>query len=41
MTLILVSHDMGVIAHMCDRAAVMRSGKIDRLLGRAELDTAS
>jgi peptide/nickel transport system ATP-binding protein len=41
MTLILVSHDMGVIAHMCDRAAVMRSGKIDRLLGRAELDIVS
>jgi len=41
MTLMLVSHDMGVIAHMCDRAAMMRSGKIDRLLGRAELDIAS
>jgi peptide/nickel transport system ATP-binding protein len=38
MTLILVSHDMGVIAHMCDGAAVMRVGKIERLLGRAELD---
>jgi peptide/nickel transport system ATP-binding protein len=38
MTLILVSHDMGVIAHLCDRAAVMRSGKIARLLGRADLD---
>jgi peptide/nickel transport system ATP-binding protein len=40
MTLILVSHDMGVIAHLCDRAAVMRRGKIDRLLGRADLDIA-
>jgi peptide/nickel transport system ATP-binding protein len=41
MTFVLVSHDMGVIAHMCDRAAVMRSGKIDRLLGRADLDIVS
>jgi peptide/nickel transport system ATP-binding protein len=32
MTLVLVSHDMDVIAHMCDRAAVMRSGRIERLL---------
>jgi peptide/nickel transport system ATP-binding protein len=38
MTLILVSHDMGVIAHMCDRAGVMRQGRIERMLGREELD---
>jgi peptide/nickel transport system ATP-binding protein len=38
MTVILVSHDMGVIAHMCDRAGSMRSGRIERLLGRDELD---
>ncbi|MGA2398694.1 MAG: ATP-binding cassette domain-containing protein [Steroidobacteraceae bacterium] len=38
-TMILVSHDMGVIAHMCDRAAVMgEGGRIRRLLGREELD---
>jgi peptide/nickel transport system ATP-binding protein len=38
MTLVLVSHDMGVIAHMCDRAALMRNGRIERVLGREELD---
>jgi peptide/nickel transport system ATP-binding protein len=37
MTLMLVSHDMGVIAHMCDRAAVMRAGRIERVLGRQQL----
>jgi peptide/nickel transport system ATP-binding protein len=40
MTLLLVSHDMGVIAHMCDGAALMRGGRIERILGRAELDYA-
>jgi peptide/nickel transport system ATP-binding protein len=38
MTVILVSHDMGVIAHMCDRAGVMRGGRIERVLGRDELN---
>jgi peptide/nickel transport system ATP-binding protein len=38
MTIILVSHDMGVIAHMCDRAGVMGAGRIERMLGRQELD---
>jgi peptide/nickel transport system ATP-binding protein len=38
MTMILVSHDMGVIAHMCDRAGVMGGGRIRRMLGREELD---
>ena len=28
LTFILVSHDLGVIAHMCDRLAVMRQGEI-------------
>jgi len=37
MTLVLVSHDPDVIAHMCDRAAVMEAGRIARVLGRAEL----
>lgn len=37
MTLVLVSHDMGVIAHMCDRAAVMRAGRIERVLDRQQL----
>jgi peptide/nickel transport system ATP-binding protein len=38
MTIVLVSHDMGVIAHMCARAAVMGAGRIQRMLGRHELD---
>jgi ABC-type dipeptide/oligopeptide/nickel transport system ATPase subunit len=37
MTMMLVSHDMGVIAHLCDRAAMMSGGRIDRLLGGVEL----
>jgi peptide/nickel transport system ATP-binding protein len=37
MTLILVSHDPGVIAHMCDRAVMMKSGLIDRPLDRSAL----
>ena len=41
MTLVLVSHDMDVIAHMCDRAAVMRGGRIVRLIGRRELAESS
>jgi peptide/nickel transport system ATP-binding protein len=36
-TLVLVSHDMDVIAHMCERAAVMNAGRIERILGRREL----
>jgi len=28
LTFIMVSHDLGVVAHMCDRLAVMRHGKI-------------
>jgi len=39
MTLVLVSHDVNVIAHMCDRAALMNSGKIERIMGRDELST--
>jgi peptide/nickel transport system ATP-binding protein len=34
MTYLLVSHDRNVIAHMCDRAAVMNAGKIERIIGR-------
>jgi peptide/nickel transport system ATP-binding protein len=37
MTYLLVSHDRNVIAHMCDRAATMHDGKIERLIGRNEL----
>jgi peptide/nickel transport system ATP-binding protein len=37
MTMLLVSHDPDVIAHMCDRAAVMEKGRVARILGRDEL----
>jgi peptide/nickel transport system ATP-binding protein len=37
MTMLLVSHDPDVIAHMCDRAAVMEKGRVARMLGREEL----
>jgi peptide/nickel transport system ATP-binding protein len=37
MTLVLVSHDPGVVAHMCDRAVLMGAGKILRELDRAAL----
>lgn len=37
MTMLLVSHDAGVIGHMCDRAAVMKNGAIQQVLGRDEL----
>ena len=37
MTMLLVSHDPDVIAHMCDRAAVMEKGHVARILGREDL----
>jgi peptide/nickel transport system ATP-binding protein len=37
MTMLLVSHDPDVVAHMCDRAAVMEKGRVARILGREEL----
>jgi peptide/nickel transport system ATP-binding protein len=37
MTMLLVSHDPDVIAHMCERAAVMEKGRVARILGREEL----
>lgn len=39
MTMLLVSHDAGVIAHMCDRAAEMKSGSVHRILERNALST--
>jgi peptide/nickel transport system ATP-binding protein len=39
MTLLLVSHDPGVIAHLCDRAALMHAGRVERLLARDALAT--
>jgi len=38
MTLVLVSHDIGVIAHMCDRAALLEGGRILRETDRAQLE---
>jgi peptide/nickel transport system ATP-binding protein len=37
LTYILVSHDLGVIAHMCDRLAVMERGQIVEELDQAAL----
>jgi ABC-type dipeptide/oligopeptide/nickel transport system ATPase subunit len=37
MTFILVSHDAGVIGHMCDRGVLMSHGQIARELDRAAL----
>jgi peptide/nickel transport system ATP-binding protein len=39
LTYILVSHDLGVIAHMCRRFAVMQNGRILETLGRSDLAT--
>lgn len=38
MTIVLVSHDVGVIAHMCDRAALLEGGRILRELDRTQLE---
>ena len=37
MTFVLVSHDPGVVAHMCDRAVLMEAGRIESELDRAAL----
>jgi peptide/nickel transport system ATP-binding protein len=37
MTLVLVSHDPGVIGHMCDRAIEMSKGAIKQALARSDL----
>jgi peptide/nickel transport system ATP-binding protein len=39
MTLVLVSHDPDVIAHMCHRASLLRDGRIERTLERAQLSS--
>jgi peptide/nickel transport system ATP-binding protein len=36
-TLVLVSHDADVIAHMCDRAALLHRGRIERVFDRTDL----
>jgi len=40
-TLLLVSHDADVIAHMCDRAAQMRTGRITRIVDRNDFAAVS
>jgi peptide/nickel transport system ATP-binding protein len=37
LTYLLVSHDLGVVAHLCDRLAVMEQGAIVETLGTAAL----
>ncbi|RMO13404.1 Dipeptide ABC transporter, ATP binding protein [Pseudomonas cichorii] len=37
MTMILVSHDMNTVAHLCDRALVIKGGSIERRLDREGL----
>nr|WP_321463904.1 ABC transporter ATP-binding protein [uncultured Cohaesibacter sp.] len=34
---VMVSHDLAVITHLCDRLAVMREGRIEEILGRETL----
>jgi peptide/nickel transport system ATP-binding protein len=37
LTLVLVSHDADVIAHMCERAALLHRGRIERIFDRTDL----
>lgn len=37
MTMILVSHDMNTVAHLCDRALLINQGRVERHLDRAAL----
>ena len=37
LTYLLVSHDLGVVAHMCDRLAVMEGGRVVEELSREDL----
>jgi peptide/nickel transport system ATP-binding protein len=37
LTYIMVSHDLGVVTHMCERLAVMKNGKVVERLSSADL----
>jgi len=37
LTFIMVSHDLGVVSHMCERLAVMRAGKVIEILSPQSL----
>jgi len=39
LTCVLVSHDLAVVAHMCDRIAVMNHGRIVEVLATNDLET--
>lgn len=41
LTFVMVSHDLGVISHMCERLAVMRSGEVVESLASSELASRS
>lgn len=40
MTFVLVSHDPGVVAHMCDRVVTMQAGQVTAVLERADVAAA-
>ena len=41
LTFVMVSHDLGVISHMCERLAVMKSGKVVETVARDALESRS
>jgi len=41
LTYLLVSHDLAVVSHMCDRIAIMQSGKIVETIDKKMLQTAT
>lgn len=37
LTMVLVSHDLAVVAHMCERIGIMRNGRFSEILSREQL----